>query len=64
MKDKIKNCPKCKNIMKYRGTHIFFCLTCKRLYELTTGYWTYNKKKELFFKREKGWRIITKNGCR
>ena len=37
MEDKTQQCPHCKQTMKYRGSHIFLCKNCKRLWELIQG---------------------------
>jgi len=30
MKDKIQYCPKCGNLLKFKGSRIFWCRVCKK----------------------------------
>ena len=63
-REKKQVCPNCKQLMKYRGSHKFLCKHCKYLWERTEGEWQADKDKQAFFKRTKGWFLITKHAVR
>ena len=46
MKDKNKNCPKCGMLMKYKGSHLFYCKNDKTLWKLLRNDYHAIKKKE------------------
>lgn len=37
MKHKNQKCPNCEKIMKYRGSHIFYCKKCNKIYQAENG---------------------------
>jgi len=63
MKDKKQRCPKCKNLMSYRGSRVFYCKYCKIPFLKTRAYVKTERDPMTLIKRSLGmipsnWRRI------